>query len=410
MTMKQTIQRFRFSKLALVSAVVLVVCSGVAQAQCTLQLSDQGTIRMQSGEQRTLTWNPVAGASSYLVERLIEGLGDPAAPDFAFGAPYTESRNGEGKGLTSVRVQHSVLYKIRFRYIVTALNRDNPSFQPCKADVLYVIEADEQLASIASRRIVPIGGKARGANGSDYSTALIIAGTGLGTTGGNDSNKLYQGRVYFRPLGRTASADDPSFEYAIDGDETLVVDDVMARLGTTGIGTLEVIPRVGFPTPLVDAIIENRLSDGKRTGSRVPAAWGRDHLATFDSVTVGIRNMTDTRLAIGVRTLGAGGRMFFKHLASDGREIATAERFPGDDMTAVYSLHELFGASLSAGDRIIARYQGFQRPLPAGLSGSKGAILFLTETGNDINNPGIVYRDSIDAPRYSHGFDRFIVY
>jgi hypothetical protein len=389
------------SRLLFVIAIAIIGMASALEAQCTLQLSDQGVVRMSAGEQRTLTWNVVPGASSYLVEQLIEGLGDPAAPDFAFGGSYTESRNGEAPGLTSILVRHSVLYKMRFRYIVTALNRGNPSFQPCKADVLYVIDADQKLAAAASSRIVPIAGKARGMNGSDYSTALILAGTGLGA--GGDATKLYQGRIVFRPLGVTASDADPSIDYGLNGDETLVFDDIMVQLGATGIGSLEIIPKTGYPTPLADAIIDNKLADGHRTGARVPAVWGRDQLAISDSVTVGIRNSIDTRLSLGVRTLGTGGRLFFQHLSSNGQQIDTAERFAGPDVTLLYSLRDLF-SSLASGDRIIAHYQ------PIGPTASNGVVLFLTETGNDLNNPNVVYRDSLDNPHFSRGFDRFIVY
>jgi hypothetical protein len=378
------------------------------QAQCTLQLSESGTIHINSDEARTLSWNPVPGATSYLVEQLVEGLGDPAGPDFTFGGPYTESRNGEGKGITSVQVRHSVLYKLRIHYFVTALNRDNPAFQPCKADVLYVVEPDLERALIASKRIVPIAGKAHGMNGSDYTTALIIAGAGLGGSTDDPALKLYQGRVYFRPLGTTISADDPSVPYALDGDETVVFDDIMDTLHATGIGTLEVVPKVGYPTPMVDAIIDNKLPDGKKTGVRIPALWGRDQLEIRDAMTVGIRNDTDSRLSIGVRSLGFGGHVRIHHIAADGTELESAERFIGDDMTMLYPLSTLFTQPLHPGDRITTSYLGLNFSQPD--LQAKGSILFLTETGNDLNNPNVVYRDSLSTPHYSRGFDRFLVY
>ena len=395
----------------LLLSISTIAFSSIAHAECTLQLSDSGVVRMQSGEERTLTWNSVPGASSYLVEELIEGLGDPAAPDFAFGAPYTESRNGEGKGLTSVLVRHSVLYKLRIRYIVTALNRDDAGFQPCKDDVLYVIDADQELALHASKRIVPIAGKMHGANGSDYTTALIVTGAGLGSPSDDPANKLYQGKIYFRPLGQAASTDDPSVPYALDGDETVVFDDIMQTLGANGIGSIEVVPRVGFPTPQVDAIIDNQLPGGKKTGVRIPAVWGRDQTETRDGVTVGIRNASDNRLAAGVRSLGAGGRIFFEHLSADGTRLETAERFIDGDMTVLYNFSDLFTAPLHQGDRVTFSYLGFDFRGPNGpFPKSKGAVLFLTETGNDLNNPNVVYRDSLSHPHYSQGFDKFLVY
>jgi len=402
-------QRLRFFN-SLFAFTLAVVAAPVMKAQCTLQLSDSGIVRLQSGQERELTWNTVPGASSYLVETLIEGLNEPSGPDFTFGGPYTESRNVEGRSITSIPVRHSVLYKMRFRYIVTALNRENSSFQPCSDDVLYVVEADQERAEIAARRIVPLAGKARGMNGSNYSTALILAGSGLGQPAEPGEEKLYQGRVYFRPLGAAISESDKYVEYAMDGDETIVFDDVMDSIGATGIGSLEVVPRTGFPTPLADAIIDNQLPDNTRTGARIQAVWGRDQLATTEVVTVGIRNTTDSRLAIGVRTLGNGGRVYFQHLASNGDQIDTAERYIDGGTTMLYSLAELFSSPMNAGDRIIFNYQGFE--LNGGMLRieSKGVVLFLTETGNRLNNPNVIPREPMNGRRYEQGFDRFLLY
>jgi hypothetical protein len=400
----------RFSATLIV--ILMLALAPALQAQCTLQLSDQGTIHMASGEPRTLTWNAVPGASSYLVEQLIEGLGEPAAPDFALGGPYTESRNGEGRGLTSYPVTHSTLYKITFHYTVTALKREDPSFQPCKADVRYVVAPDARLADLAARRIVPIAGKVHGLNNSDFSTALIVVGGGLGSPALPGEEKLYQGRIYFRPLGSRESANDPSVAYNLDGDETVVFDDIMATLGATGIGSIEVVPRIGFPTPQADAIIENRLADGKRTGVRITAAWGRDYLNPREGVTVAIRNGTDARMAVGARAMGTGGGLLqFERKASDGTALATAQRFIPGDATSLVPLESVF-PTVSPGDRITVSYLGLG---DFGVIGdlnvsAKGVVLFLTETGNDLNNPNIVYRDSLSNPHYSRGFDRFIVY
>ena len=405
-SIRQRLQYFA----SLLSFTFVMVAAPPLHAQCTIELSETGIQRMQSGEERELTWKAVPGASSYLVETLIEGLNEPSGPDFTFGGPYTESRNVEGRGITSVPVRHKVLYKMRFRYIVTALNRENASFQPCSADVLYVVEADQELAEIAARRIVPLAGKAPGMNGSNYSTALILAGTGLGQPAGPGEEKLYQGRVYFRPLGTPISDADKYVEYAMDGDETIVFDDVMDSIGATGIGSLEVVPRTGFPTPLADAIIDNHLPDGTRTGARVQAIWGRDQLARIEAVTVGIRNTTDSRLAVGVRALGNGGRVFLQHIASNGDEIDTAERFIDGGTTMLYSLAELFASPMNVGDRIIISYQGFELNDGMFRIDSKGVVLFLTETGNRLNNPNVIPRESMTARRYEQGFDRFLVY
>ena len=387
-------------RLSMLLAVTLVAAT--AHPQCSITLSDSGIIHLQSGQQRTVTWNTVPGATSYFVEDIAQSLGEPSAPDFAFGGAYSESRNGESPNLTAYPMTHTVLYKMTFRLRVTALNRSNPAWVPCSADAQYVFDADPVLASIASRRILPIVGKMHGMNGSDYTTALVIAGAGIATP--SNGFKLYQGKIVFRPLGTRASDNDPSVDYALNGDETILYDDIMATLGATGIGTLEVIPKAGLPTPLADAIIDNRLPGGKLTGVRIPALLGRGQLTFGDTVTVGIHSTTETRLSVGVRAYGAPGSTRFEHHAANGTLIETADRFSDGDTTVLFALHDIF-PNVAPGDRVIAHFQ----PLPEVRGGSNAVVLFLTETGNDLNNPNVVYRDSLDYPPFSRGFEPFLV-
>lgn len=400
-----------------ICSAALLTTAAVASAQCTLQLSEHGVLHLQSGEHHTITWNSVPGASSYLAEDLRQSLGDPAAPDFALGAPYSESHNGESPNLTSYLLDHTVLYKTTFRLRVTALNRGNSSFQPCSDEVTYVVDADAQLASIASRRIVPLAGKANAMNGGSYSTALIVAGTGLGCTHDNPCSpapvdKLYQGQIVFRPLGQSASDSDPSMAYAINGDETLLLDDVMHSLGTTGLGTIEVIPKPGYPTPQVDALVDSRLPNGQHSSVRIGGAWGRDYLNTFGTVTAGIRSADDTRLAIGVRSYSTITRLAIERLDSTGvsldSQVVNVDN--GQNTTSLYPVQSLF-PGIKAGDRLVIHFSGLNFNPGAGSVGPGGAVLvFMTETSNGLNVPNLLYRDTIDSNRYSQGYDYYVVH
>ena len=383
-----------------------------ASAQCNIQLSDQGVLHLKSGEQHTVTWNSVPGATSYYTEDLIQSLGEPASPDFAFGGPYSESHNGESQNLSQYPLVHQVLYKTTFRFSVTALNRSNPSWQPCRSEVTYVVDPDTNLASIAARRIVPLAGKANAMNGGSYSTALIILGTGLGCTHQNPCNpapeeKLYQGRIYFRPLGQVASDSDPSIAYALNGDETVVYDDVMGQLGATGLGTIEVIPKTGYPTPAVDAFLDSRLPNGQHSNVRITAAWGRDYLNVGGSPSIGIRNPDDTRLAVGVRTYSLFGHLHIEHLTSAGVPIDRADVNVNGSATTLVPLSSLF-TSIHTGDRFDIGFQGVN--FDNGLVTLGGAsLVFLTETGNNLNVPNLLYPDPVDVSHFTQGFDYFVV-
>src|SRR5213075_1217787 len=102
------IKSLRRLLLLLCLTVPSLLITAAAPAQCNLQLSEQGVLHLKSGEQRTVTWSSVPGATSYYTEDLIQSLGDPAAPDFALGGPYRESHNGESPNLTSYLLTHQV--------------------------------------------------------------------------------------------------------------------------------------------------------------------------------------------------------------------------------------------------------------------------------------------------------------
>lgn len=407
---------------ATVAASLLI--TAVASAQCTLQLSDSGVLRLQSGEEHKVSWNLVPGATSYYTEDLIQSLGDPASPDFAFGAPYSESHNGESPNLTTYLLTHEVLYKTTFRFRVTAFNRNNASWQPCSASVTYVVDVDPRMASIAARRVIPLAGKAPAMNGGAYSTALIIAGTGIGCThsspckdpNGNvvEAPKLYQGRIYFRPLGQNESDSDPSIPYALNGDETVVYNDIMQDLGATGLGTLEVIPKPGYPTPAVDAFIDSRPANAPQNSTRIPAAWGRDYLSPSNGGTIAIRSEADTRLAIGIRTWSADMNLVtIEHLNAAGESLGIQRvSAPFPSSTALFPLDSLF-QNIHTGDRFNIGYANIQFSRADGLvSIGRGgaALLFVTETANHLNVPNLLYREPIGNTRYSQGFDYYVVY
>ncbi|HYR27647.1 MAG TPA: hypothetical protein VEU30_04235 [Thermoanaerobaculia bacterium] len=400
------------SKRLAVLVLALLITTPAAHAVCTLQLSDEGVVRMQSGEQRELTWNAVPGATSYYLEQITDGLNEPSGPDFTFGGAYTESRNYEGQQMTLFHVRHTVTYKMRFRYVVTALNRGDASWEPCSDEVLYVVEPDPILAAVSSARYVPMAGRAPGANGANFSTALVLTGTGRGTTDDDpETPKLYQGKIWFRPLGTEPSESDPSMPYAIDGDETLVIDDVMASLGATGTGTLEIAPKPGYPTPLADAIIENRGTDGRRFGTRIPSLWGRSLVRHFNhkSIAFPLRSANDARIALGVRSLGGHGFAIASHVRSDGTAVEHVNFFAPGDTTLLHTLSDLFAGPFQAGDRITVGFNGraFVGPGSERFTGARGVILFLTETGNDFNNPNIIHPESTQGAPFDDGFAPF---
>jgi hypothetical protein len=258
---------------------------------------------------------------------------------------------------------------------------------------LKLTEPNQDLATADKARIIPIAGRTLGSGGTEYVTSLI-----LHTTGGPQLlliGPIYRGRIFFRPLGTTASDGDPNIAYAFHpGADTLVFDDILQSLGVAGVGTIEVRPDRGFPAPRAAAIIETRLPGGTRVRERMQATVARDHLfehQASDVASVAIRNPADTLLTIGARTFGRGGWIVFERFASDGSLLGAAFREIGNDMTSAWSLQEMFNVMLP-GDHIVGTYTSNHGSGNDGVG--RGMLWFLLETGKDLNDPNVTVLES----------------
>ena len=113
----------------------------------------------------------------------------------------------------------------------------------------------------------------------------------------------------------------------------------------------------------------------------------------------------------GVRALAGPAFLRFTHMNAAGEVLEMVDRFAEGDVTMMFSLQDLFTQPIAPGDRITASYSSFDLFGIEGQRwpGAKGALLFLTETGNLFNNPNVVYREPLNSSRYANGFDPFLV-
>src|SRR5687767_9607339 len=80
------------------------------------------------------------------------------------------------------------------------------------------------------RAILPVAGSAEGAFGSLFKTELQL---------NNRSTVEVSGTMVFHPIGRSASAGDPRLSYTLAPHQTLEYEDVVAALGTSGLGSID---------------------------------------------------------------------------------------------------------------------------------------------------------------------------
>src|ERR1700756_1039341 len=106
--------------------------------------------------------------------------------------------------------------------------------------VLFAVSLSAQVydkpTSSIRKGIIPIVGSTAGANGAHFKTLLRIYAA-------PDAH----GKIVFHPLGAIASDSDPAMPYSFAPNAHVVTDylewpDVVAAMGQSGLGTLDIIP------------------------------------------------------------------------------------------------------------------------------------------------------------------------
>ncbi|HEX7421236.1 MAG TPA: hypothetical protein VF505_15205 [Thermoanaerobaculia bacterium] len=303
----------------------------------------------------TLVWDNVSGATSYEIQESFDNI---------------TSRNYQTDSSPFV-IQRRSSSDVKVSYIVTAilpssiLSLDATS-EACRESAVMTLKSDPVFRALTRKAVIPIAGSGPGANGGHFKTALTLSATGAGE----------RGRVIFHPAGSAARPDDPSIPYVFNegvGQE-LKFDDVVAAMGQSGVGSLDIVPDEGASDviPAVDARLYNDTTAGT-FGTSAPALPPFDFLQAptltisvpaSDSpfrVNAGLRTLTDTR-AIAL-VYGTNGRLrTFRNLA-----------WPAD-YTILGPIAQVIGVPVDPGESVSIFFEG-------------AAIPFYTRTENRTNDP-----------------------
>jgi hypothetical protein len=321
---------------AAVGALSFFAFAPVATAICTLN------VRF-SREQSALVWDAVPGVQQYEVQ---ESLDD-----------FQTSRNFFIND-TSFPVQHRASSNASISYIVSATIKPSvqsvvPSTEGCVERLVVDIPADPQFRALTRKAVVPLVGSIAGAFGGRFKTSLKLT----------SNAPAERGRLVFHPVGLVASVSDPSMPYAFGLDSgigaTLQFDDVVAAMGQSGVGSLDIIPDDDAPAavPTVDVRLYNDSPEGT-FGTSEPAVLPFDFLQApaFRIVApppqfrlnVGIRTLTATKATVLV--FGTNRRLReFRDLQwpADYSVIGTARQIIGVDVAPDESLEFIFdGAAI----------------------------------------------------------------
>lgn len=234
-------------------------------------------------------------------------------------------------------------------------------------------------------RVIPIVGSAPGAFGARFKTEMQFFNP---QTSGTMTTK-----VVFHPAGVAGSASDTTRLVGLDPGQVFSTDDVVAAMGQSGIGSLDISVPAGQSVPMILTRVYNDAGiDGTSSLTEEP-------IAVSDAVAVGTnllargvtgflvtpRDPARTRFNIGVRTLYSGATISVTLRNSAGVVIRTVTR----TYTANYFI-QTDAATFVGGP--IAGDESIQISISSG-----SAIVYGSTTDNTTNDPAIQFAHGIFA-------------
>lgn len=210
---------------------------------------------------------------------------------------------------------------------------------------------------------------APGLYGSYYRTALQLS---------NPSGSLAFGRLVYHPKERSGSAGDAFVRYTLQPRQTLELPNVLALIGTSGNGSLDVVPE-GGAIPVAQARVYN---DAGLLGTTGVTEQGLSPAEALDVGETGVllapSDVTRFRFSVGLRTLEAGATLTFTLRDAYGAVVRTiTENYP-PTYYIQRSGAEFFGGAAFAGDESVT---------VAVSAGS--AFVYATVADNLTNDPAI---------------------
>jgi hypothetical protein len=333
-----------------------VVLPAVASFGACLPLTATSTVVPGVGGYR-LSWQPVPGATNYEVQASSDGF------------QHTTTLLNLPAGSTGVTVTELTTSFATYSFRVTASNPANASDVPCSGTFSSIFGAGQALHDRVDRLVFPVVGSTRGLNNASFKTSLRLGPAPASTVG----------KIVFHPAGVAGSDDDPSIPYRLERGQTLQFDDIVASIGQSGIGSLDVVQSFPYVVPVTSVFpAEVRLFNegpGGTYGAFEAAVLPFDAFKPIDwNIFI---PSTRFRVNIGIRTLTQAHVTFFL-VAADGAITEKVVDYPPDYIFLDAAEH-FFGKAVNPGDAIVINITG----------DNVIAIPFHTLTDNSTNDPAV---------------------
>lgn len=348
--------------LLLVSALTVSLATPELFSQC-VQITAPSEVN--AGQAYTLEWTPYAGANGYeIVTAFINGATTTVRRELV--------RN------TRVTLMQIVSEPQRLRVTVTPVGAPTV----CHESVVISIRPDETLRANSRRVVVPIVASAPGAFGAQFRSAVTIS---------NTTGSPVTGRLVFHPAGEPASDANRSLPFTIPAADSLSWEDVVAAMGTEGVGSLDVIVEnsPAFQPVDVSSLAINDGGDGRIWSAAVPSFVPLEvspyqladrsenfHLTIPQSGAEGRVNIGWRAVDLGTLDGPSSPTLRFS-VYRNGSLVTIVERqLQQNEMNQVSSA-QLLGEPLQPGDRVMIMGQGT-------------VYVWATWTSNSTNDPAFI--------------------
>jgi hypothetical protein len=342
-----------------------------------LSVDDPTRPAVTSGQSYALTWSPIVGATQYRIVESTTGFASPVQASNVSTANVPGIRFPSADNPLRLSTRHFASDDLYYGYTITAYAPDDSAV--CATTLALQIHPDDATREFFHRVVVPVAGSVTAADGSKFHTSLRLFITGAGSTA--------SGRVFFHPQG-TFGDNDPSIPYSLEAlpdisrqGATQYWDDVVAAMGASGIGSLDVIPDSGH-APEIEARVWNDIH-GLINSATVPPFKASDLFHLGSGSTYHFSVWTDegkSRMNIGFRTYGKSAATVHvtSHLVSNYQFVIPPNSFRQIPLAQLVN-----GAPTEDGqqvDLIVSYPQG---------SFDSAAFVYYTITDNTTNDPRV---------------------
>jgi hypothetical protein len=219
-----------------------------------------------------------------------------------------------------------------------------------ESDQSLAVQATGGETEVYAGTVVGVG-SVQGAAGSNFKTSVQITNQGFLTI---------QGHIVFHPVGHPASASDKSLAYSLTANQTASYSDIVAAMGASGLGSLDVMTNESYAPMLITRVYNDAGTAGTFGYSEplvhpddpfVIRAFPREGIDEFTTL-ITPPDSAKFRFNVGVRSLSAGATLRVDVYDTGGGFLRTVMHTYGPDDFELTSGQDFLGDAVGPSQTI----------------------------------------------------------